>query len=229
MPPKSPVPWFVPHTSHAQNTPPITHAPIITQAVYASHMHEQRAGTIELIIGPMFSGKTSELHSRIMRSSFAGQPSVIIKYIGDDRYSGDDVLSTHSNIRQSSSEESKTNAAIRVVSAQRLSDVDAVENVIGVDEGQFYPDLIETCELWANMGKRVIISALDGDFKRAPFGQVCELVAKSDFVEKKKGICMKCRTMDSSFSKKISTNTDIIDIGHQDKYIAVCRACFIRD
>jgi thymidine kinase len=189
-------------------------------------------GSIELIIGPMFSGKTSELHSRIMRCSYARQPSIIIKYANDDRYTGDDVLSTHSNIRQGSMAETKSNAAIRVVSAMKLSEVDVAgipEKVIGVDEGQFYPDLIEMCEKWANMGKRVIISALDGDFKRAPFGQVCALVPKCDAVEKKKGICMICRNIDSSFSKKISTDQTLIDIGHQNKYQAVCRDCYFMD
>jgi thymidine kinase len=187
-------------------------------------------GSIELVIGPMFSGKTSELHSRIMRASFAGQPSLIIKFIGDDRYTGDNVLCSHSNIRQKSCDESDTNAAIRVVSAARLEDIvlQPHEKVIGVDEGQFYPDLMDMCELWANSGKRVIVSALDADFKREPFGQVCQLVAKSDLVEKKRGVCMKCRSADSSFTQKISKeNTDVIDIGHKNKYLAVCRQCYL--
>jgi thymidine kinase len=174
----------------------------------------------------MFGGKTTELLKRAQRASFAKQPCVIIKYIGDNRYGDENTLVTHAGTIQTHKEESQFTAPIRVTTAARLSEVEATEPVICIDEGQFYPDLIERCEYWANEGKHVIVSALDSDFQRAPFGQVCELVAKCDTVEKQRGICMECRMADSSFTMRISTCVTIVDIGAEEKYRAVCRVCY---
>lgn len=77
----------------------------------------------------------------------------------------------------------------------------------------------------ANLGKIVIISALDGTFKRNSFGEICNLIPLSESVTKLTAICMRCQK-DASFSKRITKETETIDIGGSDKYIAVCRKCF---
>lgn len=185
-------------------------------------------GCIELIIGPMFSEKSTEMVSRIRRAAYAGQASVIIKHNNDERYGGAvDVLTTP-NIRQTSTPSSEFCAAIRVVAAVALSDVvpNMFERVIGVDEGQFYPDLVKTCERWASMGFRVIVAALDGDFARRPFGGVCDLVPLCESVKKRRGICMDCRCCESAFTRRLGSNRVLIQIGAGERYRAVCRACY---
>lgn len=184
------------------------------------------AGQIELIIGPMFGGKTSELVSRIRRAAFANQNVLIIKYRGDCRYSDSEVITTHTEIVQPGISTSDVMAAVRVVMASSLAEVDATELVIGIDEGQFYPDLVEYCEKWAHEGRRVIVAALDGDFARRPFGQVCELIPKSESVEKRCAICMRCRQKDAAFTQRIGISTEIIEIGARESYRAVCRQCY---
>jgi thymidine kinase len=187
------------------------------------------SGQIELIIGPMFGGKTSELVSRIRRAVYANQDALLIKYRDDTRYSDGDVVTTHAETQQPTSDRSDKKASIRVVNALTLSEVEVVEPIIGIDEGQFYPDLVEVCERWALEGRRVIIAALDGDFARRPFGQVCELIPRCESVEKRRAVCMQCRQHDAAFTKRIGGGKAIIEIGACESYRAVCRHCYFTD
>jgi len=184
-------------------------------------------GSIELIIGPMFGGKSSEMISRVRRATHAMQAGCIIKFKGDDRYEHGDTVSTHDDVRQSSTPGTDMVAPIRVISAATLSEVDVTEPVIGVDEGQFYPDLLECCEAWARDGHRVIIAALDGDFNRKPFGQVCQLIPLCEKIVKQQGVCMACRTHDSAFTQRLWSGSDsVIKIGGNESYRSVCRKCY---
>ena len=193
-------------------------------AVAASALAD--TGRIELIVGPMFSEKTSEMVSRVRRAALANQPAVIVKFRGDDRYDRSDIVATHADVRQVSTPGTEVCAAIRVIAADTLKEVKVTEMVVGVDEGQFYPDLVEICEKWAQEGRRVIVAALDGDFARRPFGQVCDLVPLCEFVEKRRGVCMKCRRQDSAFTQRLGTSTVLIQIGARESYRAVCRQCY---
>jgi thymidine kinase len=97
---------------------------------------------------------------------------------------------------------------------------------IGIDEGQFFPDIVDFCEEMANLGKTVIVAALDGNFERKPFGKILDLIPKSEEVMKLTAVCIQCGTK-ASFSSKISGSREVeIDIGGSDKYIATCRACY---
>jgi len=183
-------------------------------------------GRIELIIGPMFSSKTSEMLSRVRRAALADQAAVIIKFRGDRRYDAAAVVATHADVRQASSPETETIACMRVVPADTLSEVVVSELVVGVDEGQFYPDLVECCERWATEGRRVIVSALDADFARRPFGHVCNLIPLCEAVEKRNGVCMVCRRRDSAFSQRIGQSTELVEIGARESYRTVCRQCY---
>jgi thymidine kinase len=181
------------------------------------------SGRIELILGPMFSGKTSELIRRIRMATIAQQTVVLIKYIGDNRYESGNCIATHDDIRQF------TTPNITVNVADHLATVDVSSaTVVGIDEGQFYPDLIVCTEKWASEGRRVIISALDGDFMRRPFGDVCALIPRSECVVKYQGICMSCRKRESSFTQRISHSTELVEIGTQNMYRAVCRECYFK-
>lgn len=194
--------------------------PLETKVTSPSH-----DGRIELVIGPMFSEKTTEVISRVRRAALANQAAVIIKYRGDRRYEDGAVVATHADTRQGSTPGSETVAPVRIVTADTLSEVDVSELVVGVDEGQFYPDLVECCERWAAEGRRVIVAALDGDFARRPFGRVCDLVPLCESVEKRRGVCMVCRRRDSAFTQRIGHSTALVEIGARESYRTVCRQC----
>ncbi|AXN74887.1 thymidine kinase [Akhmeta virus] len=172
-------------------------------------------GHIQLIIGPMFSGKSTELIRRVRRYQIAQYKCVIIKYSNDNRYGTG--LWTHD----------KNN--FEALEATKLCDVlNAITDfsVIGIDEGQFFPDIVEFCERTANEGKIVIVAALDGTFQRKPFNNILDLIPLSEMVVKLTAVCMKC-FKEASFSKRLGVETEIEIIGGNDMYQSVCRKCYI--
>jgi thymidine kinase len=179
----------------------------------------------------MFSGKTTELVRRVRREALAGAPALVIKWADDNRYEEGSVIAAHSEIRQGSAPGSEQCAPIRVVRARCLADVGGVGGggtVIGVDEGQFYPDLLSQCEHWAQNGNHVIVAALDGDFARRPFGEVCDLVPRCETVEKLSAVCAGCRSRDraGAFTQRTVAGAEIVLVGKRESYRAVCRACY---
>ncbi|XP_060063456.1 thymidine kinase, cytosolic-like [Ylistrum balloti] len=172
-------------------------------------------GQIQLIIGPMFSGKTTELMRRLKRYQIANYKCLVIKYSKDDRYDKEG-LATHD--RQT----------LPAVAADCLADMEVLgENydVIGVDEGQFFPDVVSFCDSMAENGKIVIVSALDGTFQKKGFGDILNLVPLAESVIKLSAVCMKCNS-EGSFTKRKGQEKEVEVIGGADKYLAVCRACF---
>jgi len=167
----------------------------------------------------MFSGKTTELMRRMRRYSAAGKCCLLIKYAEDTRYGVSDKCYTHDR---------QTFDAISAVHLLRISDDFTNVDVIGIDEGQFYPDIVMFCSMMVLEGKIIIVAALDGTFQRQPFGSVLQLIPDADSVVKLNAICMKCHIRDAPFSERIQdrTSTDIIDIGGKEKYMAVCRRCY---
>jgi thymidine kinase len=178
----------------------------------------ESSGQIQLIIGPMFSGKTTELLRRVRRHTIARRKCIVIKYEADKRYSAE-CAATH---------DKNTHAAISVSTLSSVTargvDLSAVD-VIGIDEGQFYPDLIDFCELWANQGKVIIVSALDATFQRKPFGAIAELIPLAERVDKLTAVCMCCSNA-ASFTARLGSETAVELIGGTDLYISMCRKCF---
>lgn len=177
-----------------------------------------QGGRIELIIGPMFAGKTTELMRRIRREIFACRRCFVIKYGKDTRYS-QDAMSSHDKAML------KAHASVNVLSevGNDWKDFD----VIGIDEGQFFSDLLEFSTAAADAGKTVIISALDGDFCRRPFGQVCSLVPHCESVDKLAAVCMVCHQLPGCFTRRtVTDNNEQELIGGADMYVATCRECF---
>lgn len=180
--------------------------------------------SIDIIFGPMFSGKTSEIIRRIIIYHEMGLKVLYINALSDDR--SDNAFSTHnSTIGKIPFESIKVN---------KLSDC-KVENydVIAVDESQFFDDL-KLCILnWCEVYKKIIIvGGLNGDFQRKPFGQINELIPYADNIIKLSPFCMCCKRekniiRQAIFTKRISsTNHEIILIGGKDLYIPVCRECY---
>merc|ERR1719414_436250 len=145
---------------------------------------------------------------------------MIIKYAKDVRYD-DNGIATHCGM------------TLPALAADSLSELNSKANnydVIGIDEGQFFPDTVTWAEEMANSGKIVVVAALDGTFQRKPFGDILSLIPLSENVTKLNSVCMNCFG-DAAFSKRITAEDDgkVEVIGGADKYMAVCRACFYHD
>lgn len=172
-------------------------------------------GQIQVIFGPMFSGKTTELLRRIKRYQVANHSCMVIKYEKDNRYDADGVA-THD--RQT----------LRASACSELAHIKTKAmdySVLGIDEGQFFPDIVDFSEEMAGHGKVVIIAALDGTFQRKGFGPILNLVPLAESVVKLNAVCMHCYK-DAAFTKRLGTEKKIEVIGGADKYMAVCRECF---
>ena len=166
-----------------------------------------KRGELQVIFGPMFSGKTSELLRRIRRFQIRNDSCILLK-TKDSRYDNDnDKVVTHDLFNY-----------LEAISCDCLFEVEAHAedcDIIGIDEGQFFPDIGEFAEEMANRGKVVIVACLDSDFRREPFGNICNLVAKAETVTKLTSICLYCKG-EASFSARISEEIDIKVIGGQD-------------
>jgi len=178
----------------------------------------RRRGEIQVILGPMFSGKTTELQRRIRRYKVADHQCLIVKYLNDTRYS-ETGMATHDR---------QTMDAVPCTLLDEVSPFVNEYDVIGIDEGQFFPDLVQHCEAWAKSGQTVIVAALDGTFQRRPFGSVLELIPLSEQVTKLSAVCVLCYN-DASFTRRLGSETKIEVIGGAEKYLAVCRKCFSLD
>ena len=179
---------------------------------------QKKTGSIEVIAGSMFSGKTEELIRRLKRAKIARLKVEIFKPAIDTRYSVAEVVSHDENSILSTPVESSGN--IMLLS----SDVD----VIGIDEAQFFDSgLIDISISLANMGIRVIIAGLDMDFKGKPFGPIPGLMAVADHITKVHAICMRCGDV-AQFSHRLSTADKLVLLGEKDEYEPLCRSCFTK-
>ena len=174
-------------------------------------------GHIETIFGPMFSGKSTELHRRVRRYKLAHGTCLVINFFEDNRYSSKEVSVTHDKCTM----DAKKLKMLSELSKEDLKN----HHVIGVDEGQFFPDLIECVDKWANMGKIVIVAALDSTFDRKPFGRVIELVPISESVDKLTAICVECKE-NAAFTFRTNTSHAVQLIGGEELYKPVCRKCY---
>jgi thymidine kinase len=179
---------------------------------------QKKRGTIEVIAGSMFSGKTEELIRRLKRAKIAKLKVEIFKPAIDTRYSVAEVVSHDENTILSTPVENSGNIMLLT------GDVD----VIGIDEAQFFDNgLIDVCTTLADMGTRVIIAGLDMDFKGKPFGPIPGLMAIADYVTKVHAICMRCGDV-AQFSHRLSKADKLVLLGEKDEYEPLCRSCFIK-
>ena len=176
----------------------------------------KNSGWIEVICGPMFSGKTEELIRRLIRSQIAKQKVSIFKPPVDDRYSEDFIVSHNKRSIKS----------ICANTPERILEQAKDANVVGIDEAQFYDNsLIDACKSMAKGGKRVVVAGLDKDYEAVPFGPMPKLLIEAEYVTKVNAICMQCGDP-ASFSQRISKEKSQVVIGEADKYEARCRKCF---
>jgi thymidine kinase len=189
-------------------------------------MNATKLGSLEVICGSMFSGKSEELIRRIRRAELAKQTVLSVKHSLDDR-TGLDFMASHDGRRY---------RAIATSSPQEiLAQAGTAFEVIGIDEVQFFPiEIIDTIMTLVHKGIRVIVAGLDLDFRGIPFGCIPPLLSLADTVSKLKAICMTCGkeahyTQRLVNEKPASFHDPIILVGAQECYEARCRDCFIID
>jgi thymidine kinase len=176
----------------------------------------KKVGSIEVIAGSMFSGKTEELIRRLKRAKIARQTVEIFKPDIDVRYSKTEVVSHDENSIQSTPVSNSANILL----------LSGNVDVIGIDEAQFFDKgLVDVVTKLANMGIRVIVAGLDMDFKGVPFGPIPELMAVADHITKVHAICVKCGNI-AQFSHRLSAKEQTVLLGEKDVYEPLCRGCF---
>jgi thymidine kinase len=174
-------------------------------------------GWIEVVVGPMFSGKSEELIRRLRRAEIARQRVQIFKPNIDQRYSANEIVS-HSGLGMGSD---LVNSAEEV-----LAKVEPRTEVVGIDEAQFLGErLVETCTKMADMGKRVIVAGLDTDFLGRPFEPMPRLLAIAEEITKLLAICMRCGNP-AVHTQRLVASGDLIVVGATGMYEARCRRCF---
>jgi len=174
-------------------------------------------GWIEVIVGPMFSGKSEELIRRLRRAEIGRQRVQIFKPLIDQRYAKNEIVS-HSGL-EIRSESVRTAAEV-------LEKVEARTEVVGIDEAQFLgEELVEVCTKLADMGKRVIVTGLDTDFLGRPFEPMPRLLAVAEEITKLLAICMRCGNP-AVHTQRLVASEDLIVVGAAGMYEARCRRCF---
>ncbi len=174
-------------------------------------------GWVEVICGPMFSGKSEELIRRITRYQIARIPTQTFKPMIDDRYATHEVVS-HSSLSV---------AAKPVADSQELlTAVDDRTVIVGIDEAQFFDEgLVDVVEMLAAAGKKVIVAGLDLDFLRRPFEPIPTLMTRAEYVTKSLAVCHRCGGP-GMYTQRLVGGDDLVVLGAQDAYEARCRSCY---
>ena len=175
-------------------------------------------GWIEVICGPMFSGKTEELIRRLVRSQIAKQKVAIFKPSADNRYE-ENYLVSHNQRKIKS---------IQVQNTDMILGYRDKADVFGIDEAQFFDiSIVAVCRSLANEGRRVVVAGLEKDFKAQSFGSMPGLLVEAEYITKVNAICMHCGDP-ANFSHRISSEEKQVVVGELNKYEALCRSCYIK-
>jgi thymidine kinase len=181
-------------------------------------LNSERTGSIEVICGSMFSGKTEELIRRLRRAAFARQKVEIFKPAMENRYSEEEIVSHDQNAIPCTPVENSGNILLL------SSGID----VVGIDEAQFFDDgLSSVCNQLANQGIRIIVAGLDMDYKGNPFGPMPALCAIAEDVTKVHAICVECGKL-ANYSHRLVKNEKLVLLGEKEEYQPLCRECYNR-
>jgi thymidine kinase len=173
-------------------------------------------GSIEVVCGPMFSGKTEELIRRLNRAKIARLKVEIFSPKADTRYLENALVSHNANSIPSTPVESAS--AILLLASE--------VHVIGIDEAQFFDaGLPDVCDVLANNGVRVIVAGLDMDFKGRPFGPMPDIIAMAESVTKLPAVCVRCGNP-AMYSYRLTPCDNKILLGEKETYEPRCRICY---
>lgn len=175
-------------------------------------------GHLEVICGPMFSGKTEELIRRIVKAEYTKKKTIVFKPEIDTRYSNNHI-------------QSHNGKKIKCVNIKNMQDcfkyVDKTD-IFAFDEAQFFnKDIIEICKKLLLEDKRIIIAGLDRDSNGKPFGQMPNILAHADYITKLNAVCVKCGDI-ATFSYRTSNKKEQILLGEKEEYEARCIVCFYK-
>jgi thymidine kinase len=191
-------------------------------------MVHSKKGKMVIIMGPMFSGKTSRLIEYLEREMIAGRNISLFKPRIDSRYSESEVV-THKGIRLPAVVLDTSQDGVRILRESVMN-----SQAVGVDEAQFWPlqtELPRVLEEIAFMGKTVYVSVLNRDHKGEPFGGAMELLARADLVESLSAVCAKCGD-DAYFTQRVLAGKEVfgeqVKVGGKELYEPRCRSCFVR-
>src|SRR5665213_2558885 len=173
-------------------------------------------GSIEVVCGSMFSGKTEELIRRLNRARIARLKVEIFSPKSDTRFTENALVSHNSNSIPSTPVENSSSILLLG------SDVP----VIGIDEAQFFDDeLPDVCNILANRGVRVIVAGLDMDFRGRPFGPMPAIIAMAESVTKLHAVCVRCGNP-ALYSYRLIPDENKILLGEKESYEPRCRVCY---
>ena len=180
-------------------------------------------GSISLVMGGMFSGKSTELLRIINRWKVIGKKIMIINHSLDDRYSNNNKIATH---------DKQFTDCISVEYLIPLMETPEYKNsdIIVIEEGQFFKDLFAFSTISADKNNKIlVIAGLDGDSNREPFGDILRLIPHSESVIKLSAICLMCNDGTTAhFSKRLNNSNDSqVHVGTDNDYVAVCRKHFL--
>lgn len=171
---------------------------------------------LEIIIGPMFSGKSTEIIRRVRLLQIIDKKILTVKPSKDNR-SVSDKITSHNN------------DSVDCITVNNLSDIDTdiigTHDTIVIDEGQFFDDLVETIDYWLKTYNiNVIVAGLDGDFQQKPIGKILNLIPLSNKCIKLNSVCQKCKDgTKAPFSFRIVDSDETVLVGGSDKYMPLCR------
>jgi thymidine kinase len=172
--------------------------------------------SLDIIMGNMFSGKTSELIRQLKRYKIIGSKILVINSSKDTR-SNEEVLKTHDNVTFQCI---KTNALLSLLREPLFEEAE----VIAIDEAQFFTNLKAFTEECLINDKHVLMAGLDGDYKQRKFGEMIDCIPLADTVKKLKALCTKCNDgTPGPFTVRTVSNDDLILVGDTDMYTARCR------
>ncbi len=175
-----------------------------------------KRGSIEVITGSMFSGKTEELIRRLRRAQFAGLRVEIFKPSLDVRYSETRVVS----------HDDKSILSTPVDNPSAILLLAGEVDVVGIDEAQFFDySIVEVCNKLADRGVRILIAGLDMDFMGQPFGPMPALLSIAEYVTKVHAICMRCGNL-AQYSFRKSEDSQVVLLGEKNLYEPLCRNCY---
>jgi len=181
----------------------------------------ERGGWLEVVCGPMFSGKSEELIRRLRRAEIAGQRALIVKPRIDDRYDIGHVVS-------------HAGAKMRAVAVSHPGEIPGLADgydAVGIDEVQFFPpEIVEIVEVLVGRGARVVAAGLDQDFRGLPFGSMPELLCRAELVDKLQAVCHRCGGPATMTQRLVDgepawASGATIVVGALEQYEARCRAC----
>lgn len=183
----------------------------------SERFYHPEVGSLEVITGPMFSGKTEELIRRVSRAQIAKLKVKLFKPDIDTRYSVDHVVSHNQQKLE----------ATNVETPMEILGLSVDADVVGIDEVQFFgEELIDVCNKLANGGKRVIVAGLEKNHLGKPFSPLPNMICSADYVTKLHAVCIKCGAP-ATFTNRIDKNKNQeILLGERFDYEALCRRCF---